>query len=143
MRLMLVCRSAIKLPANMVSTLSPPRIGTHSSALGAKAINSTRAMTAKPAAFDAVEVIPSSIPGGPDTYSGSLPGWIFVAMLVATPPGKTTVTATTLEGDRIIGEIAWVSRYEFALRVKEKEVVVFRHALDLLEEAQKSPKHPN
>lgn len=56
---------------------------------------------------------------------------------------KTTVTATTLEGDRITGEIAWVSRYEFALRVKEKEVVVFRHALDLLEEAPKSHKHPS
>ena len=55
---------------------------------------------------------------------------------------KTIVTATTLEGDRFTGEIAWVSRYEFALRVKDKEVVVFRHALDHLDEPAKGPKHP-
>jgi hypothetical protein len=55
MRLRLVWRSAIKLPANIVSTLRPPNTGTHRSALGEKAISSTRAMTAKPTAFDAVE----------------------------------------------------------------------------------------
>ena len=49
--------------------------------------------------------------------------------------GKVEVTATTVEGDRVTGEIAWVSRYEFAVRVKgDKEVVVFRHALAAFEE---------
>lgn len=45
------------------------------------------------------------------------------------------VTAVTLEGECFSGEIAWVSRYEFAVRTKAGgEVVIFRHALAELRE---------
>lgn len=50
---------------------------------------------------------------------------------------KLPVTAVTLEGECFSGEIAWVARYEFAIRTRSGgEVVVFRHALaDLREPA--------
>jgi hypothetical protein len=48
---------------------------------------------------------------------------------------KLPVTAVTLEGECFLGEIAWVSRYEFAIRTKAGgEVVLFRHALSELRE---------
>ncbi|MFZ5481080.1 MAG: hypothetical protein ACOZNI_30240 [Myxococcota bacterium] len=48
---------------------------------------------------------------------------------------KAAVVATTLEGECFHGEIAWVARYEFAIRTKGGgEVVIFRHALDDLRE---------
>ncbi|MDP2313004.1 MAG: hypothetical protein Q8P41_08870 [Pseudomonadota bacterium] len=48
---------------------------------------------------------------------------------------KLPVTAITLEGECFNGEIAWVSRYEFAVRTKAGgEVVLFRHALAELRE---------
>jgi sRNA-binding regulator protein Hfq len=51
------------------------------------------------------------------------------------------IAATTLEGERFTGEIAWVSRFEIGVRIKgDREVVVFRHALDLLEEVGKHEK---
>jgi hypothetical protein len=48
---------------------------------------------------------------------------------------KLPVTAVTLEGECFTGELAWVARYEFAVRTKGgAEVVVFRHALAELRE---------
>jgi len=48
---------------------------------------------------------------------------------------KAHVTAVTLEGECFTGEIAWVARYEFAVRTRAGgEVVVFRHALAELRE---------
>lgn len=48
---------------------------------------------------------------------------------------KRVVTAVTLEGECFTGEIGWISRYEFGVRMKHGgEVVVFRHALDDLRE---------
>jgi sRNA-binding regulator protein Hfq len=48
---------------------------------------------------------------------------------------KSDITATLLEGEVFTGQIAWVSRYEFALRTRQGiEVVIFRHALDDLKE---------
>lgn len=48
---------------------------------------------------------------------------------------KTHVSAVTLEGEVFSGEIAWVARYEFAIRTRQgAEVVIFRHALDDLRE---------
>jgi sRNA-binding regulator protein Hfq len=50
---------------------------------------------------------------------------------------KHAVTAVTLEGECFTGEIAWISRYEFAIRTRHGgEVVVFRHALDDLRDAR-------
>jgi sRNA-binding regulator protein Hfq len=48
---------------------------------------------------------------------------------------KLPVTIVTLEGECFNGEIAWVSRYEFAVRTRAGgEVVIFRHALAELRE---------
>ncbi len=55
---------------------------------------------------------------------------------------RVPVVATTLEGERFAGEIAWISRFEFGLRTKAGgEVTLFRHALDLLEEPAASKPH--
>jgi hypothetical protein len=50
---------------------------------------------------------------------------------------KVLVTAVTLEGECFTGEIAWIGRYELAIRTRGGgEVVIFRHALaDLREPA--------
>ena len=55
MRLTLVWRSAIRLPANIVIKERPPSSGTQTSRAGANATSITRAMTAKPTALEAVE----------------------------------------------------------------------------------------
>lgn len=48
---------------------------------------------------------------------------------------KIHVTAVTLEGECFTGDIAWVGRYEFAVRTRSGgEVVIFRHALVELRE---------
>jgi sRNA-binding regulator protein Hfq len=42
----------------------------------------------------------------------------------------TRVSLTTLEGEVVLGKIAWFSRYEIGVNVKDKtEVIFFRHAL--------------
>jgi sRNA-binding regulator protein Hfq len=47
----------------------------------------------------------------------------------------TAITATLLEGTQVTGHVAWFSRFEFGVTVRdEAEVVVFRHALDHLKE---------
>lgn len=54
---------------------------------------------------------------------------------------KTPVVVTTLEGERFAGEVSWISRYEIGLRVRQdKELVVFRHAIDLFEETHRTDK---
>jgi sRNA-binding regulator protein Hfq len=48
---------------------------------------------------------------------------------------KTAVVATLLEGLQVPGTIAWFSRFEIGIALKEgPEVVVLRHALDHLKE---------
>lgn len=50
---------------------------------------------------------------------------------------KLPVTAVTLEGECFSGEVAWIARFEFGLRVRAgAEVVVFRHALDDFRDGQ-------
>ncbi len=49
---------------------------------------------------------------------------------------ETSVRALTLEGDVLKGQVIWMGRYEFGLRLKGGvEVVLFRHALSDLSEA--------
>ncbi len=48
---------------------------------------------------------------------------------------KAQVTAVTVEGEKFVGDVAWVARYEFGLRPRAGgEVVIFRHALDDFED---------
>jgi len=48
---------------------------------------------------------------------------------------QTSVVVTTLEGELFRGEIQWMSRYEFSLKLKGGvEIVVFRHALSDISE---------
>jgi sRNA-binding regulator protein Hfq len=45
------------------------------------------------------------------------------------------ITLVTLEGECFTGEIAWIGRYEVAMRTRQGvEVIVFRHAIDDLRE---------
>lgn len=46
----------------------------------------------------------------------------------------TEVTATLLDGTVVRGVITWFSRFEFALRARDAEIFVFRHALHNLAE---------
>lgn len=56
--------------------------------------------------------------------------------LFAAHDDGTDSRITTLEGDELVGQVAWIARWELGLRQKGgAEVVVFRHAIKSFEEA--------